>query len=338
MDIILDSNIFRADIPLRSKEFDVVLDYLKKTGSSIIVPKIILDEVEGLYKRALKDRIINFEKNVNNINLILIDSSGHLGKQDIDIEKETKCYLKYVKQKLKIDYIIPYNNEFLPVISQRAIDRKKPAGEDGQGFRDTLIWLTIKDYASKCHEKQVTFISVNTDDFASSDKSRLHGSLLDECDEMGIRINYFKSLKEFIENHSTKIDFITYDWIAENLDYQDVGKAIVDYLNQTERRSIISWIEHETNEECVGYTAITFDSFSDTDLSVYEMSDNRLIINLTLEGYTRFEFIIRSDSYWNDEYDYIDQSVEMSTTVIADITLTLIDNEIVDFEVQDFTI
>lgn len=235
MDVILDSNIFRADVPLRSKEFDVLMDYLKKTGSSIIVPQIILDEIEGLYKRALKNRITSFEKNLNNINLILIDSTEHIEKHNIDIEKETKRYLEYVKKKLKIDYIIPYNNEYLPIISQRGIDRKKPAGEDGQGFRDTLIWLTIKDYASRCHEKQITFISVNTDDFASSDKSRLHDSLQVECSEMGIRINYFKTLKEFIENHSVKIDFITYNWIAKNLNYDDVAQAIIEYLNVTER-------------------------------------------------------------------------------------------------------
>lgn len=338
MDVILDSNIFRADVPLRSKEFDVLMDYLKKTGSSVIVPQIILDEIEGLYKRALKDRISSFEKNVNNINLILIDPSEHIVKHTIDIQKETKRYLAYVKKKLNINLIIPYNNEYLPVISQRAIDRIKPAGEDGQGFRDTLIWLTIKDYASKCHEKQVTFISVNTDDFASSDKSKLHDSLQEECNEMGIRINYFKTLKEFIENHSVKIDFITYDWIAKNLNYDDVAKAIVEYLNATERRSIISWMEHEVNEECVGYNAISFESFADTDLSVYEMSDNRLIINLTLEGYSQIEFIVRSEGYWNDEYDYFDQTVEMSTTIIVDITITLVDNKIFDFEVQDFTI
>lgn len=92
------------------------------------------------------------------------------------------------------------------------------------------------------------------------------------------------------------------------------------------------------NEECVGYSAITFESSADTDLSVYEMSDNRLIINLTLEGYSQFEFIIRSEGYWNDEYDYVDQTIEMRTAVIADITITLIDNEIIDFEVQNFTI
>jgi hypothetical protein len=49
MDIVLDSNIFCSDIPLRSKEIDVVLNYLEKTESAIVMPQIILDEITGLY-------------------------------------------------------------------------------------------------------------------------------------------------------------------------------------------------------------------------------------------------------------------------------------------------
>ncbi|MCC4919916.1 PIN domain-containing protein [Flavobacterium chungbukense] len=330
--------MFRADVPLRSKEFDVLIDYLKKTGSSVVLPQIILDEVRGLYKKALTDRILTLEKNVNNVNLLLIDSSEYIKTKAINIDQETNTYLEFVKKKLKIRNILPYNNSFLPIISQRAIDRKKTAGIDGQGFRDTLIWLTIKDYALNCQEKQITFISVNTDDFASSDKTQLHESLQTECDEIGIRINYFKTLKEFIENHSVKIDFITYDWIEKNLNYDAVSEAIMDFLNGSEKRSIITWIEYEINEECVGYKAINFESTADTNLSVYEMSDDRLIINLTMEGYSQFEFTIRSDGYWNDDYDYTDRTIEMSTDVIAEITITLIDKKIVDFEVHDFSI
>src|ERR1035438_3442238 len=68
MDIVLDSNIFRADILLRSKEFDILLDYLDKTGSLFVMPQIILDEIKGLYKRTLIERLSELKKASNNIN------------------------------------------------------------------------------------------------------------------------------------------------------------------------------------------------------------------------------------------------------------------------------
>ena len=49
MDVILDSNIFRSDILLRSKDFDILMDYLSKTDYRLIMPQVILDEIKGLY-------------------------------------------------------------------------------------------------------------------------------------------------------------------------------------------------------------------------------------------------------------------------------------------------
>jgi len=120
-------------------------------------------------------------------------------------------------------YLIAYNNDFLPEIAHRAINRQKPAGENGQGFRDTLIWLTIKDYCKKCHEKQITFISNNTDDFSNKAKDNLHETLNAECLADNIKINCFKSIKDFIEIHSTKIKFITNDWVSSILDYSTLN-------------------------------------------------------------------------------------------------------------------
>lgn len=339
MDIILDSNIFRSDISLRSKEFDVIIDYLKKTESSIVLPQIILDEIKGLYVRTINERIIELNKNINNVNLLLPDNKKHISTIKIDTLREVENYEIFIKKTLGISpyKIIPYNNNYLPIISTRAISRVKPAGEKGQGFRDTLIWLTMKDYCLTCHEKQITFISINTEDFATADKSSLHESLKAECDEIKIKINYFKSVKDFIENQSIKIDFITHDWIAENLDYESVGDIVKSYLNSEERRSIISWIQSETGELCLGYKALSFEPFSDDNLSVYEMSDNRLIVNLTIEGTVDFEFDIRV-RHWNYEYDYQDHTINKYLNVLASISLTLVNNEIFDIEMLDFGI
>ena len=93
MDIILDSNIFRGDFSLRSKDFDVLNDFLRKTTSRLILPQIILDEIQlGFTKRTLSERSQEAIKSINNLNLMVIDSKKHTAFQNIDVENEVNDY------------------------------------------------------------------------------------------------------------------------------------------------------------------------------------------------------------------------------------------------------
>src|SRR5690606_29147748 len=112
--------------------------------------------------------------------------------------------------------------------------RTKPCGDDGQGFRDALIWLTTIEYAKSCHEKQVIFISLNTSDFANSN-NELHESLQEECEKENTRINYFKTIKDFILQHSTKTEHITLDWISDHVDLEEVAEHLCDIAGSNSR-------------------------------------------------------------------------------------------------------
>lgn len=70
MNIILDTNIFRSDIKLGSNNIEIILSYLKKTGSTIVMPKIILEELKSLYTKELKDRIIEYNKTVRKLKIL----------------------------------------------------------------------------------------------------------------------------------------------------------------------------------------------------------------------------------------------------------------------------
>jgi hypothetical protein len=293
MDIVLDSNIFRSDVSLRSKDFDVLKDYLKKTSSLLIIPQIILDEVKGLYLRLLNERKSELSKSINNLNSVLIDNSIEDFK--IDAKTELVKYENYIKQRLDItpENIIGYKNEFLPNIAQRAINRIKPSGEKGQGFRDTLIWLTLKDYCKNNSDKQIVFISNNTEDFANAKKNSLHETLSKECIEIGIKVHYYKSIRDFIESVSMKIDFINLEWINKNVDFELLKKTIIQNLNQTENPSIISKVEEEFGVKCDSYKATDLIFLDEKDFFVYEMLDNLLVVYFILRANVEFEFTLK---------------------------------------------
>lgn len=342
MDIILDSNIYRSDFLLRSSEVDVLVDYLGRTDS---FPQIILDEIRELHKRAIKERISTVNKAVNNLKLVLTDESKVTFQQPLDETAESDRYIDYVKKKFKITerQIIPPKENYLAEVTRRAVQREKPCGEDGQGFRDTIIWLTIKDFCVKSKEKQITFISNNDKDFANTDKTELHNTLKQECDSLGIRINYFKSIRDFIEKHSVKIDFITEDWLWNTLDIVSFNDSVIDSINGQRINRLTELIHRKTEHECSGYSNITHaNTYSLRSFSVYEMLDGSYIINATLscEIEVEYEHYIYEYDFREQSFGYPPERHTNSALQYFDIeiyaSITIRDKEIIDFEIDDY--
>ncbi len=345
MDIILDSNVFRGDLLLRSSDFEVIYDYLRKTGSNIVLPQIILDEVKGLYRRILNERESKLNGAIKNYNLAITDPLARIKFEPLDISKELEKFETYVIEKLNVrkDKIIPVNNDYLPEVIKRAIERTKPCGNSGQGFRDSIIWLTLKDYCMKCHEKQIIFISNNCKDFGDSSGHDLDQALMNECENLGIKINYFKTIREFIDKHSTKIEFITHDWLSERVDTELIADIILEGLNGKQSDRIVSWYSGETGNHCTGYfRARAIHPYNQDDLSIYEMADNSLIVNFTIgceveiefeiynnefERQTKYEQLAFGSSPTSFDIKYLDCSAYFSATII--------DKEVEDVELND---
>lgn len=344
MNIVLDSNIYRRDILLKSKDFEIMLDYLKKTTSSLIVPQIILDEITGLYKRTLNDRVNTYKSSFQNLQLTLASETKLKDDNSIEIESEALSYIKFLRSKLKIHdvNILPYDNSYLPVIAKRAINRQKPSGEKGQGFRDTLIWLTIVDYCKNSNNKQVIFISENTEDFGDSDKTSLHDSLKEECKSNNIEIHFYKSMKEFVEKHSKRIEFVTNDWIndilTESLAQHLVAKELV--IN---KKRVVKAIERRTGKDSTDYFALMSVNTNITNEHfVYELSNDIIVVNIFIESEIEVEFEYEIDSYdklQNDLIrlkDFYDTNVSRSNIMLsAYASLTVKNKEIIDSRLEN---
>ena len=101
MDIVLDSNIFRGDFLLRSKDFEVLMDFLAKTRSAVVMPKNMIRNKRS-YSRALKERLLTHNNAVGNINLALTNNAKHLTKFELDVPGEVQAYESFLKGKLAI--------------------------------------------------------------------------------------------------------------------------------------------------------------------------------------------------------------------------------------------
>jgi hypothetical protein len=337
MDVILDSNIFRADFSLKSRDVDALLDYLQKTGSKIVLPQIVLDETRGLYSKTLSERISELNKVAKNVNITLTDAALHFKPHEINEADELEKYEGFILNRLGITSrdITPYNNSLLPEIVNRMIDRIKPSGEDGQGFRDTIIWLSIKEYTSKAPRKHVALISSNSKDFSTPDKSDLHETLAKECEETGIKVYYFKSIRDFLAEHSSKIAFVTEEWILSNLDYKEIAEAAKDLFSGYNDGHLLSRLTNK--RECPVHSYVVMRAFPDENKTegffVYEMLDNSLHVNLTILA--DLEFAVKyQEEYWNGKFfdvSEFDDIVYLEEELF--ITIVIKDGVIIDTDV-----
>ncbi len=51
MVIVLDTNVFQEDFPMRSGRFRVLLEYAERTQTQFALPRVVYDEVRTNYER-----------------------------------------------------------------------------------------------------------------------------------------------------------------------------------------------------------------------------------------------------------------------------------------------
>lgn len=311
MDTIIDANIIRRDLKLNDKNFEVLVDYLGRTNSKLILPSIVVEEIKGLYKRVLEERFDEYSKSVEKLKSTLLFLEMPKSP-DLDIEGDSNKYIDFLHNKLgtNADNIIPYKNEYLPELVKRAIERKKPLDNKGQQFRDGLLWLTLLDYAESTEEKLIAFISDNPTDFSDKGESVLAKELIEETKKRGVEIKYFKTLNDFAKEHASKIDFITETWVKENIDFTIIENLFVEILGDKQEEGILGDLELERNENTTGYINRTdYINSNLIDFFVYEKSDGTIFLNIEVEFETEYEIEIeRTIERDNYRYDYVSRT------------------------------
>lgn len=86
----------------------------------------------------------------------------------------------------------------------RELNRRKPFKDSTKGYRDSLIWESIKEYCKQVPKGDyIVFLTENSDDFASKDKQTFHPDLIEDCVNAGIdqeHIQLVTGVYKYVEN------------------------------------------------------------------------------------------------------------------------------------------
>jgi hypothetical protein len=322
MDIAIDTNIIIRDLWLRSQATRLLLDYINRTDSRLLVGEIVIKEAEAYIKRLIKQNLSSIESALHNA------SKNYLvGLPNIDHDKtfnET-----YTNWRAKLDIILHKDTgviygtdtEVLDEAIRRCIERIPPSNETGEGMRDVVIWLNFLAY---CKERlktyqgyHVAFISGNTRDFAdTSNPNEFKSQLLDDIEKTEVKIDYYPSLEAFIENQAKPISHVTVDWVEGRINFEQIHSMIENHLEGNyyswrKPSDYFSISDHELRESFkISGTPQIYQLDIDLEgLKVFEFDDTHIETSLDFFIYAEADIDCQvSDSkniYSHDEYDYL---------------------------------
>ncbi len=163
MIVVIDTNIFVQDFWMQGTFFKVFLDELQVIPAKVYIPEVVVDEVINKYNEKLTE-IYNQRTRAD------LEISKFLNKvptiANFNIEQYTEIYKFFLIKKLKQikAKILPYPQIDHKKIVKKIFEKKKPFKKGDAGYRDFLIWETIR-YLDLNGTEQISFITNNSKDF-----------------------------------------------------------------------------------------------------------------------------------------------------------------------------
>lgn len=304
MKLVLDTNIFCADYQLQGNAFRILFEVASRIGVEILVPQIVFDETVGKFKSDFQENSLKLEKAIKSIERLLGEKLQIANHKEFD--EIAKDYESYLVKRLEDNGIkmLPYPQIEHKIIASRAIMRKKPFKENGDGYRDTLIWFCLLELTKKS-EYPVVFVTANTSDFG---KGSLLPDLQNDLIEMKIpqvAINIVTTLDEF--NNS----FIT----PALQTLEDVVKQIEN--NRIDGFSLKNWVQNSLLEDLAGLESVFVGIDQDhSEMNFTENVEVKSIVvddvkllpsgNLVVSATTEISIVVEINTAWEQYKNYDD--------------------------------
>src|SRR5260370_15926522 len=130
MDVILDANVFLNDLKFQGTHFAELFAYLRRTGDSLVIPTLVMEEVLERYKDRLK-RDLNTAKSSWHV-LAATKMTSQPRFPHVDFDKEVQKYREQLLNPAPGVTALQYSDVSgidINEIARRGIKRKKPASE-----------------------------------------------------------------------------------------------------------------------------------------------------------------------------------------------------------------
>ncbi|MFP7470020.1 PIN domain-containing protein [Niallia taxi] len=269
MHIFLDTTVTFSDPFLKKGYTHIILKLAKEHKElKFFMSDVVFKETERHFNKNVSEHLNNIRKEENELGSYkLLFSASEKNSINSRVAEESNELLKefQVFYKDLIDegvlQILTSNNELLPELIHRAVNRIKPFQEGKSEFRDAVTWLTYRDFIKQNELSSCYFISNNVNDFFEVDKAhkknknnqnnqppeKLHPELIKDGTGLKPFVSFTHlrdrddKIKQYIEEKQRRVVELQ-DWIEQNNidekyairilneNYEDIYNLCKDYI------------------------------------------------------------------------------------------------------------
>lgn len=167
----------------------------------VLVPEVVLIEATGGHRRRVDEARTALDvwgrKHAGPLGLrnVQQEAAGMLNKAAADY----RSVLDETLAVLNVEIVPPPDTKHAALV-ERAASRRKPCNSNGDGYRDTLNWLSLISLASDHPDEELIWVSDNIKDFGTDDGDALHPDLIEELQEAGAeqRVSWVRTVPDLI--------------------------------------------------------------------------------------------------------------------------------------------
>lgn len=223
--IVVDTNVLVESPRLERAEWVSLIGHAAEWGVRIVVPEVVFMETVNKVRVAWRDTSGELAK----LKLGTFDVAPHIEAITSTITDHSESYEEWLRGYCgDSDIDIATTPAVNPMdIARRAAEGRAPFKGTKDGFRDTLIWLTVLSIAAEADDAEVWLVSQNTSDFGATDKAGksepeprhpLHEHLVEELKEHGLtgKVRYVTGLKRLEQHIAAQFAPISDGTLAEH--------------------------------------------------------------------------------------------------------------------------
>jgi hypothetical protein len=338
--IVLDTNIFFNNWYVKGANFEMLLNYCNNMQHTILLPKIVSQEVNNKYKQT-KDKIHQdyaaLIKDSEKIGVRLSDESGLIENIEYSLEE-------IIKEKYDKVLDVNYSTVDHSRLVSKALKPKLPFRENEKGYRDSLLWLSIlNEIKLQNYSGEIIFINNNSKDFFEfkGTEKKLHNDLLEDIQDLAINASFllFTGLKDFIDQRVPQDEHQInwnnfYDKHNSTLDRFACDSAIayLDDLPVDEVKKLLleSGYGSRIPDSVIAISFDTFDGVEDSNItSVRRIQTEHGVDTEYFVGYSfdirtlEVKLLIPTSSYYREKYLFDDHhNIDISNDIV-DVVLLL---------------
>lgn len=347
MKVILDTNIIFSDFHLKGARIKNLCESVKSTGDTVHIPEVVVDESINKYREKTRECKLKIDRGISDFKRLTGKDVEDNPISDEFILKESEKYARSFKKQLQElgIKIIPYPSISHQELVKRDLARKKPFQETGKGYRDALIWESVKSICEKSlslfENPKIIFVNKNHKDFC--EEGLLHPDLKEDLVNNGINEDYVRVIEDidmFIKEYIKPKQKILKN-IQEELNANKQYNGI--YLNTEINNRITEFLLHREfdyeespfRQEFENPSVVGINEPSFTVMEVRQISEEEFLVEVKINVDCEFNFFIFKndamcmdedelpyiwDSDWNKHY------MAASKTIPIKLKVTLIVN------------